>query len=161
MKLLKNYRIVILFTIIGIPVLFYGYLYFVMYGDQWKQRTTPLPVESVKILCNNFNLGNNSLCMEKRAVYAPEFYNIIRDSFRPYMAYKIASSESATYDDVETKIGVFKYECEPITYQANGLVYFRCFYDLRGDRAFKIVITFTYPEKAVMQIDTPMGYDGE
>jgi hypothetical protein len=161
MKNKRKITFVTLCLIIGIPLLFYGYLHFILYGDSWKEKTTPLPQESVRTLCKNFDLEKNSICAEKKPVYGPDFYNIIRDTFRPYEEYKIKSNGAATYDEVEEKIGAFKYECEPIVHQADGLVYFRCFYDLRGDRILKIVITFTSPEKAVLQIDTPMGYDGE
>lgn len=147
---------------IGIPVLFFGYVNFIRYGDNWKQRTTPLSRETTATLCDHFDLEkDHPLCAGKKDVYGPEFYRIIRDTFRPYQAYEIPSSEAATYDEVEEKIGTFRYECEPIVHQADGLAYFRCFYDLRGDKVLKIVITFTYPEKAVLQIDTPMGFDGE
>ena len=64
-------------------------------------------------------------------------------------------------DEVEKKIGDFKYKCFPVVNQADGFTYFDCAYDLRGDEEFFIVITFTYPDKAVFSIHMPMGYDGE
>ena len=129
--------------------------------DDWKKRTTPLPRETVAILCANFDLEkDHPLCNGKTDVYGPDFYDIIRDTFHPYED-EIDSSKAATYDEVEEKIGMFEYECEPVVYEADGFTYFNCVYDLRGDMEFVIGIMFTYPDNAVFRINTPMGYDGE
>jgi hypothetical protein len=162
MKTKKMFVAILLCITIGAPLMFYGYLYFIRYGDHWKQRTTPLPRETVAILCTNFALDKNHLlCSAKEDVYGPDFYKIIRDTFRPYEAYEIASNEAATFDEVDEKIGMFKYECEPVVYQADGFTYFNCLYDLHGDREFIMGIMFTYPDNAVFRINTPMGFDGE
>jgi hypothetical protein len=130
--------------------------------NDWKKRTSPLSKDTVAVLCANFDLAtDHPLCTGKKEVYGPDFYRIIRDTFRPYEAYEIESSEAATYDEVEEKIGVFKYECEPAVHQADGFTYFNCVYDLRGDREFIMGIMYTYPDMAVFRINTPMGYDGE
>jgi hypothetical protein len=142
--------------------MFYGYLHFIYYGDHWKQRTTPLQRETITMLCANFDLEKDySLCDGKKDIYGPDFYNIIRDTFRPYEAYKIASSEAATYDDVEEKIGSFMYDCESVVTTGDGFTFFRCAYDLPGDREFIIDILYTFPDNAVFRINTPMGFDGE
>lgn len=162
MKIKKNLVVILLCITMGIPLIFYGYLHFFRYGDHWKQRTTPLPRETVAILCANFDLEkNHSLCNGKKAVYGPDFYKIIRDTFRPYEAYEIESSEAATFDEVEKKLGEFNYECDPVIHQADGFTYFRCRYDLRGDREFIIGIMYTYPDNPVFRINTPMGFDDE
>jgi hypothetical protein len=142
-------------------VFFYAYLRFVTYGD-WKERTTPLPSETVAQLCASFYLEkDSSLCNGRRDVYGPDFYDIIRDTFRPYEEYEIPSSEAAIYDDVEEKLAGFKYECDPVVEQADEFSYFVCRYDLRGDREFIIGIIYTHPDNAVFRIMTPMGFDGE
>ena len=84
---------------------------------------------------------------------------IIGDTFRPYEIYGMESSEAATYDEVEEKIGAFKYECEPVVHQANGLTCFRYSYDLRGDREFVMTFLYTHPEKAVMRIMSTSRFD--
>lgn len=162
MKSRKN--IALLFCIVfGVLILFYGYIELIRYGDHWKQRTTPLPQETIIALCTNFNLEkNHALCNgSKDKVYGPDFYKIIRDTFRPYETYGIPSSESATYNNVEEKIGIFKYNCGDVIQELDGFTYFRCQYDLRGDREFIIGILFTLPDNAVFRINTPMGFDGE
>jgi len=161
MKIAKKIIGMALCAIVGLLILFYGYMHFVYYGDDWKQRTTPLPLKTITVLCENFKLEKNPLCTGKKVVYAPDFYGIIRDAFRPFEAYGIASSEAATYDEVEKKIGVFRYECEDVIQESDGFTYFRCDYDLRGDGEFIIDIMYTYPDNAVFRINTPMGYDGE
>jgi len=109
----------------------------------------------------NFELEkDHPLCTGKKDVYGPDFYKIIRDTFRPY-EYEIDSREASTYDEVEKKLGNFKDECEPVVYQADGFVYFNCMYDLRGDGEFIIGIMYTYPDNAVFRINTPMGLDGD
>ena len=128
----------------------------------WKERTTPLPKNTVSILCDNFQLEkDHRLCNGKKDIYAPDFYDILRDTFRPYEAYGIPSSEAATYEDVEEKIGEFRYECFPVVTTGDGFSYFDCSYDFRGDREFIIGIMFTYPDNAVIRINTPMGFDYE
>lgn len=141
--------------------MFKAYLHFVYYNDDWKQRTTPLPLETVKTLCKNFNLGDDLLCAGKKEVYGPDFNGILRDTFQPYEAYEIKSDETATYDEVEEKIGMFKYECDDVATTGDGFSFYSCRYDLRGDREFIIGIMYTYPDNAVFRINAPMGYDGE
>ena len=131
-------------------------------SDSWKKRTTPLPKDTINLLCANFQLEKDySLCNEKKDIYGPDFYDILRDTFRPYEEYGIPSSEAATYEDVEEKIGIFMYECDPVVTTGEGFSYFRCRYDFRGDREFIIGIMFTYPDNAVFRINTPMGFDYE
>ena len=131
-------------------------------SDDWKNRTTPLPPETVETLCANFGLAkDHSLCNGKKEVYGPDYYDLIRDTFRPYEEYQIASSEAATYDEVKRKIGMFEYDCEPVATTGDGFSFFTCDYDLRGDREFIIGIMYTYPDNAVFRVMTPMGYDGE
>jgi hypothetical protein len=163
MKIKNDYIEVLVPVLIGILILmFFLYMFIGRYGDSWKKRTTPLSQETITVLCKNFDLKqDHKLCAGKKDIYGPDFYDIIRDTFRPYDEYNIRSSDAATYDEVEEKIGAFKYDCYPITQEGDGFSYFDCAYDLRGDSEFIISIMYTYPENAVFRIYTPMGYDGE
>ena len=139
-----------LLCVIGV---FYSQISRYLQKDDWKTKTTPLPVETIELLCRNFEIReDNPLCNGKKDVYGPDFIDIISDTFRPYEAYNVPSSEAATYDEVDKKIGVFKYECESVVHQADGLSYFVCYYDLRGDKEFPIGIAFTHPEMATYRI---------
>lgn len=134
----------------------------VLRQDDWKKRTTPLPGETVNILCTNLQLGeNHSLCIGRNKVYGPDFYDILRDTFRPYEEYEIPSSEASTYEEVEKILGSFKYECDDVETTGDGFSFFSCRYDLRGDREFIIGIIYSYPDQAVFRINTPMGFDSE
>ena len=160
-------RNVVFYAILAVFLLcisgvFYSQLHRHIHWDDWKAKTTPLPNETIGILCNNFELeSEHALCNGKKSVYGPDFIDIIRDNFRPYEAYQIPSSKAATYDDVEKKKGVFKYECEPVITERDGFTYFICHYDLRGDEEFPIGIIFTYPEMATFRIMMSLGRDGE
>ena len=162
MKNKNNLGFVIMLILLVIPLtLYFGYVLFGPFRDDWKQRTTPLPQETIAILCENFELEpDHRLCSGKREIYGPDFNKIVRETFRPYQAYGM-EHEAATYDEVENVIGMFKYECESVVYQPDGFNSYVCRYDLRGDREFTIGILFTYPDNVVYSIYTPMGYDGE
>jgi hypothetical protein len=43
---------------------------------------------------------------------------------------------------VQEKLGKFQYKYEPLVTQANGLTYFRAFYDLQGDKVYPIGMWF-------------------
>ena len=130
---------------------------FIRYQREWKKHTTPLPEETIAILCENFDLKpDHRLCSGKKEVYGPDFYKIIRESFRPYDQYNINSNEAASFDEVDKKIGKFKYECDPILTTGDGFSYFVCRYDLRGDREYIIGMMFSYPDNAAFRMSTPM-----
>lgn len=138
------------------------FLVLLLRNRNWKERTTPLQKDTVDTLCANFQLEkDHKLCNGKREIYGPDFYDILRDTFHPYEAYKIPSSEAGTYEDVEEKIGEFKYRCFRVVHQADGFSYFNCNYGFRGDREFIIGIIFSHPDNAVFRINTPMGFDYE
>jgi len=145
----------------GFIALFWGisqiYIYF--HRDDWKRRTTPLPFQTVLILCKNLQIGmSNRLCNNTNDVYGPDFYPVISKTLKPYV-YKYDKRESMNFDDVEEKIGIFRYDCEPVVTTADGFSYYRCHYDFHGDREFIIGILFSYPDNKVYQINTPMGED--
>ncbi len=152
---MKRKEIIVISTtsVLLILVLSILYLNQVSRSNDWEKRTTPLPKTTVDLLCRNFALSlDDVLCNGKKDVYVLDFMKVVRDAFRPYETYEIESSEAATYEEVEEKIGMFKYECEPVETTGDGFSYFRCFYDLRGDRKFIITIFYTYPEMAVMRL---------
>ncbi|MBV6465791.1 MAG: hypothetical protein PGMFKBFP_01076 [Anaerolineales bacterium] len=134
---------------------------FAIHRNDYKKKTTPLPKETVEILCDNFSLEKeDKLCNGKKEVYAPDFFRTINSDFKPYEEYQIESSESATYEEVQEKIGAFQFKCEPTVTTGDGFSYFLCSYDLRGDRFYTIVIFFSYPDMAVFRMtSTSLVYD--
>ena len=156
--ILITIRIIVIVTTLVLLVL---YINHALHQADWKKTTTPLPKETRDLLCSHFELSSDDpLCNGNKAVYAPDFVDIIETTFRPYEAYGIPSSEAATYDAVEEKIGTFRYGCETPETNGNGLISFTCSYDLRGDRKFIMTFLYTYPEKAVKRImSTSTIYD--
>lgn len=152
--------VISLVVVISVLVCSIPYLNQALHRNDWKKRTTPLPKETRDLLCDRFGLPPEvSLCSSNKDVYALDFMPTIRDTFRPYEAYGTESNEAATYDQVEKKIGIFKYECEPVVHQADGFTYFVCLYDLRGDREFIITVFYTYPEMAVVRLGSTSRFD--
>jgi hypothetical protein len=149
-------------TIVGLPVVIctIGYLILISHNDDWKKETTPLPLETITTLCGNFNLPQeHRLCDGKGDVYAPDFTRIIVETFRPYEEYQINSAESATYEEVEKKIGTYKFKCGSVITNGDGFSYFECYYDFRGDRFSTLMIIFSYPENAVFRVTGIVGDD--
>jgi hypothetical protein len=132
-----------------------GYMYF--HRNDWKKATTPLPKNRVEFLCENFELDeSHELCNGKRDIYGPDFYDLIQEMFKPELNYRAPDAVPATYEQVEKMIGRFKIECEPIVWLAfEQRNYYRCIYDLRGDRKYLIFIGYYYPENTVYEIISP------
>jgi hypothetical protein len=152
---MKRNRIAIMSLILAITVFICSIplLNRITHQNDWKSKTTPLPDETIELLCAQFGLpSDHLLCNGKNDVYALDFVKVMDEKFKPYETYGINSDQSATFDDVEKTIGIYKYECESIETTGDGFTFFTCSYDLRGDKKFVVTILYTYPEKAVMRI---------
>lgn len=145
-------------------LLFFGAFIFIFWGrpfhaQDWKKRTTPLPGETRELLCSRFDLSSDDpLCDEKRAVYASDFVETILTAFHPDKSYGIESPTSATYSQVNKKIGEFEYDCETVTHQSDGSSNYACYYDLRGDGEFPLSIVYSYPNEIVLRIHATSIY---
>jgi hypothetical protein len=53
------------------------------------------------------------------------------------------------YEDVQAKLGTYRYEREPVVRLADGTAYYRCWYDFRGDRVFPVA--FVYAEGGLLE----------
>jgi hypothetical protein len=156
-NVLTPWRLIIAITIIAIGLV-YGNQ--VLHRNDWKKRTTPLSRETINSLCRDFEIqASDPKCNGKSTVYAPDFFDTIQRTFKPYQTYKLPRNQAGTYDEVEQKLGSFKYECEPTVHQADGFIYSVCYYDLRGDREFILAIVYAYPEKVVARITGTSKYD--
>ena len=99
-----------------------------------SKYTTPLDSETIRDICMNFEIKDNRLCIQDRPVYAPDFFPIILSTFERGVS---------TRDDVKAKLGRYEYGCEPPTYVPSlELTYYRCAYDLNGDRVFFVGIWY-------------------
>jgi hypothetical protein len=131
--------LIFIFVVLMIPFI-YGALLIVMdlpHQLSWREYTAPLNSKVVQDLCQKFNLGDQDpRCKPGATVYAPDFFQTIRHDFIH------SNGERVNYRYVQEKIGKYQYECGPIIKESTGFEYFRCGYDLQGDRVFPIGINF-------------------
>jgi hypothetical protein len=161
--LLKIFRILLISFGIIISIfnifLIVGNIHTYIHRNDWKNRTTPLSMSTIDTLCANFELtDDNPLCDGERSIYSRDFFTVIRADFRPY-EHRDDTNGTATYTEVQEKIGIFLIYCEPVATDAHGISSYTCDYDLRGDRTFLMGIIYTYPDNLVFRIMTPMGED--
>ena len=99
-----------------------------------SKYTTPLAAETIQDICTAFELRDNRLCTQDEPVYAPDFFPIILSTFERGVS---------TRNDVKAKLGRYEYGCELSTYVPSlRITYYRCSYDLNGDRVFPVVISY-------------------
>lgn len=112
----------------------------------WKEKTTPLDNTVVQNLCAVFELSPyDSVCSLSDAVYGPDFFPIVLETFTP------KNGNWATFDEVEEMIGTYKYYCEELIKTGDGIEFFVCWYDFNGDHMFPISI-FYYSDGNIMKI---------
>lgn len=157
---LKRVVIIIVVTIMGVLLLFIGLIaargVLVGFWDipaklNWKEKTTPLDPNVVRDLCVAFSLSSNDKrCQPDSVVYAPEFFDVVRETFAP------SNDTWATYEEVQEKIGKYRYRFEPLVTQSDGITYFVAGYDLRGDRVYPIGMFF-YDDGRLFRIVADIG----
>jgi hypothetical protein len=103
-----------------------------------SEITTPLDADVVRDICSSLGLGEECpQCQPGEVVYAPDLFPWIRRSFPEGVA---------TREEVDSKLGVYRYECEePVetNFGWRTLMLVTCHYDLRGDRVYPFAFTFT------------------
>lgn len=115
-----------------------------------SKYTTPLTSEVVQDICEQFAVKEAELCKQTGPVYAPDFFPMILSSFQ---------REVSTRRDVEAKLGRYEYACEPPTYVSSlDASYYRCSYDLNGDRVFPVVMWY-YENDVLWQVTATIGDD--
>lgn len=115
-----------------------------------SKYTSPLTSEVVQDICERFGVKDEKPCTQTGTVYAPDFFPIILSSFERGVS---------THRDVQAKLGQYEYGCEPPTYVSSlDMTYFRCSYDLNGDRVFPVGMS--YDENGVLlQMTATVGDD--
>lgn len=99
-----------------------------------SKYTTPLSEQTILDVCRRFDLKDDERCRPGKTVYAPDFFPVILTAFERGVS---------TRDDVKAKLGQYEYGCETPTYVPSlKLTYYRCRYDLNGDRVFPVVIWY-------------------
>jgi hypothetical protein len=101
------------------------------------RNTTPLTAEVVEDICKKFSIqADDPRCQPGATVYAPEFF----DDIESYL-YNLPKDQ-ANDEEVSKLLGFYEYYREPITHENNGYEYYRVWYDLRGDRVNRLVISY-------------------
>lgn len=139
--------------LIGLVVLICGVILFVIYpnavdiyaslqnyrkriADQadYTKITTPLPRDVVDDICSKFEIDQgDGRCLQDSVVYGPDFFPDILAYF------KRLPRHEAQLETVHDKLGPYLESCD--TPDNEG--YYRCWYDLRGDGIYSVVIFFT------------------
>jgi len=153
------------FTLVLILIL--GYCFFslgnsYLHKDDWKKATSPLPKETISTLCKNFKLDNeHPLCDGAKDVYASDFNDVLRKYFPLKDVHRTPKNEATiTYQEVDAVLGEFKWECQDVEhFPESGYSSYRCFYDLRGDRYYRYVFYFYYPEETLYSIRSGSSED--
>ena len=155
-KLGKWVFISLIFALVVIACLpiAYGILYTYLDSSQrgnWRDNTSPLDSRVVDDICSQFDISSSDWrCGPNAIVYAPDFFRTIGQ----YL--KESDTGMLTFDDVEGKLGKYKYHCEPTITESDGKRYFVCRYDLNGDRIYPIVIFF-YDDGRIMRVIADVG----
>jgi len=103
----------------------------------WRDRTSPLDPSVTQDLCQKLHLpSDDSRCISGATVYAPEFFTTLGRTFQP------ENGDRMTFEEVDAVLGKYQFDKEPVIKQADGLEYFRVWYDLKGDRVYPIVVDF-------------------
>jgi hypothetical protein len=115
-----------------------------------SKYTTPLNQQTIQDICKQFDLKDDRRCSLDNQVYAPDFFPTILAAFE---------RGRSTRDDVKAKLGRYEYGCETPTYVPSlGITYYRCSYDLNGDRVFPIVIWYR-DDGVVFRMTATIGDD--
>ncbi|MBI3174693.1 MAG: hypothetical protein HYZ25_13295 [Chloroflexi bacterium] len=136
----------ILFAIFMLTVCVYGLPFFIeiyndikayetraSYRDNYKLHTTPLAQDTILDICTKLKISNKSKsCVAGATVYAPELFDEIKEYF------KGLPKQNKTFDTVREYLGNYLVECE----KPDPDGYYRCKYDLRGDKMYPIFFLF-------------------
>ena len=94
----------------------------------WEFYTQPLSAETQSDLCEKYYLGmDEAPCDPSRAVYAPEFYLVIKESIMP---------DVTTYNKFSENLAAYEVDCNETK------AYLICEYDLSGDRKSSLIVNF-------------------
>ncbi|MEK6220828.1 MAG: hypothetical protein N2D54_01095, partial [Chloroflexota bacterium] len=94
----------------------------------WEFYTLPLNTETQSDLCEKYSLGmDEAPCDPNMIVYAPEFYQVIKESIVP---------DVTTYNKFSEKLAAYEVACNETS------AYLICVYDLSGDRKSSLIVNF-------------------
>lgn len=101
--------------------------------NNYKLITTPLDQDTVKDICTKLKIVDTSeSCVDGATVFAPELFDEIKEYF------KGRPEQEKTLDIVQEHLGNYLVQCE----RPDPDGYYRCKYDLRGDKIYPIFFLF-------------------
>ena len=102
-------------------------------SSDYTKITTPLSSETLADICKKFELDKgDKRCQVNAVVYGPDFFDDITTYFRK------VSKKDATFELVQSKLGSYFEDCD----NPDNEGFYRCYYDLRGDGIYSIVVFF-------------------
>ena len=102
-----------------------------------EELRRPLNAEVIQDICFKFEIpASDPRGQPNAVVYSDGFNKTIVD------ALKTTKQRQMTFEQVEEKLGKYRYNRGVIFTQADGTQYFACEYDLQGDKIFTIRIAF-------------------
>lgn len=141
MEFTKKWRRAIVVTagalFLFVALIIAAYLPGALRSVNWKQTTSPLPLEDIAYLCEALNIRDNEkVCFSNTDIYGPDFFPIIEEK------YLSVDGDPISFEEFDKVFGNYLIECGNWVQQADGKEYFVCEYDLRGDDAFTFIALF-------------------
>ena len=107
------------------------------YALSWRQRTSPLPIETVSHLCSTMDTVPQELCNEENEVYVLDFVEPIESFLLP------ENEKPMTFDRVALLLGDYEAGgCSIYDQTEDQPGYKLCRYDLLGDGMNQIFVVF-------------------
>lgn len=102
-----------------------------------SEKTEPLRPDVIQDICIKFDIPTTDpRCQPNAVAYAYDFFGTFKEALRT------TDQRQLTFDQVQEKLGQYQYYREPVITVSDGTRYFRCWYDLQGDRAYPIAVSF-------------------
>lgn len=103
------------------------------YRSDYTLHTKPLSEEVIEEICTKLEIKDASEhCQPDAIVYAPDFFDEIKIYFNDL------PEKEKTYENVENVLGEYFVNCE----ESDSDGYYRCKYDLLGDRKYLVFFYF-------------------
>lgn len=123
------------------------------YRNNYKLHTTPLSNDVVDDICSKLAIKSSSENCKSNTVYAPEFFDEIKTYFRN------VPDQDKTYLNVDKILGTYLVYCEPPVPDGSYKGYYRCEYDIKGDKVFFIYFQFNEKNFYEEVIAQPIPWD--
>lgn len=111
--------------------------------NDWKKHTAPIPTGGVTLLCNTFELENETICLNNQPVYQDELTSVFQDSYGRWKKHE----KHITYSDTEKYLKPYRTGCTQLSSE-----FFRCGYQFNGNYSSGFLIEYSYSNLEVITI---------